>query len=39
MILLPFVLNSIQYWIQDSYIKADDDDDKALEQMRETLVS
>ena len=26
MIIVPVVLNSIQYWIQDSYIKADDKD-------------
>lgn len=39
MILLPVVLNSIQYWIQDSYIKADDDENAALEHMKDTLVS
>jgi hypothetical protein len=38
MILLPTILNTIQYWIQDNYIKADDED-AAIEQMKDTLIS
>ena len=40
MILLPVVLNSIQYWIQDDFIKADDSElESVLDQMKDTLVS
>jgi hypothetical protein len=41
MIFMPVVLNSIQYWIQDNYIKADDSEleTSLMEQMKDTLVS